>query len=270
MKLFRMLMALGLMLSLNSCTYVSSPYLYYKIIVEVESDGKIYSGYSVNMQHFSGPRFWGVRTNFVGAERPAEAVYVDIGNRGTLFALIPTANWTRTGVLSVDLEGVRDFPFYIPIKDWPPAGKVYVEDRFERLVKMQGSGAEIPCLAEDGFDKEGRSGWRASSCPIMVRFGDINVSKTVELVNPKDLAASFGDGVKLRSVRVEITDGPYSQKIHKKLPWLRGTDKLEEVTEDVWDQWLDMGRDEAIERGILTFPMTINAGYFEQGHPDDR
>jgi len=60
------------------------------------------------------------------------------------------------------------------------------------------------------------------SMPLLVRFRDPNDPKTVERVDPNDLAASFGAGVKLTRATVEITDDPLTTGIEKRLPWLAG------------------------------------------------
>jgi hypothetical protein len=44
--------------------------------------------------------------------------------------------------------------------------------------------------------------------PILVTFGDIADPASVKLVDPADLAASFGPGVRLKSVTLEVTDEP--------------------------------------------------------------
>lgn len=44
--------------------------------------------------------------------------------------------------------------------------------------------------------------------PLMVTFGDIADPKSVALVDPADLAASFGPGVRLKAVTLEVTEEP--------------------------------------------------------------
>jgi hypothetical protein len=53
-----------------------------------------------------------------------------------------------------------------------------------------------------------------------VRFGDPNDPKSVERVEPSNLEASFGPGVRLERATIEITDAPLTTGIEKKLPWL--------------------------------------------------
>lgn len=57
--------------------------------------------------------------------------------------------------------------------------------------------------------------------PMMVTFNDINNPKSVQKVEPYDLAASFGVGYKLKSITLEITDEPATEgPVEKVLGWL--------------------------------------------------
>jgi hypothetical protein len=51
--------------------------------------------------------------------------------------------------------------------------------------------------------------------PIMVRFRDTRDPASVEQVNPDDLATSFGPGVRLRRITVQLTDDPYYDRDQK-------------------------------------------------------
>jgi hypothetical protein len=56
--------------------------------------------------------------------------------------------------------------------------------------------------------------------PRFLRFRDIKDPATAELVDPDNLAKSFGPGVRLIRVTIEITDEPVTRGIRKVLPWL--------------------------------------------------
>lgn len=60
----------------------------------------------------------------------------------------------------------------------------------------------------------------ANPLPMLVRFRNIADPTTVEKVDPENLAASFGAGVKLRRTTVELTDDPVTTGIEKRLGWL--------------------------------------------------
>lgn len=59
-----------------------------------------------------------------------------------------------------------------------------------------------------------------SACPWLVTFSNIKEPTSVQAVDPDNLAASFGPGYKLKSIVLEKTDEPVSQRIEAKLPWV--------------------------------------------------
>lgn len=59
-----------------------------------------------------------------------------------------------------------------------------------------------------------------SAYPMLVTFSDLGDPASVERVDPDDLAASFGDGVRLKRVTVQMTDDPVTTGITTRLPWL--------------------------------------------------
>ena len=56
---------------------------------------------------------------------------------------------------------------------------------------------------------------------LLVRFRDPNDPKTVERVDPNNLAASFGAGVTLARATIEIVNEPLTAGIEARLPWLQ-------------------------------------------------
>ena len=61
-----------------------------------------------------------------------------------------------------------------------------------------------------------------SRLPTLVTFSDINDPKSVTLVQPDDLAATFGPGVSLKKATIEVISEPLTRRIEAKLPWLSG------------------------------------------------
>ena len=59
--------------------------------------------------------------------------------------------------------------------------------------------------------------------PLLVRFRDINIPESVQIVEPSDLETSFGPGVRLRRITVEVREDEVSEGIEKMLPWLELT-----------------------------------------------
>ena len=55
---------------------------------------------------------------------------------------------------------------------------------------------------------------------MLVTFADRDDPTSVARVDPDDLAASFGEGVKLRRITVQLTDDPVTSGIEERLGWL--------------------------------------------------
>jgi hypothetical protein len=170
-----------------------------KITIEVETPEGVKTGSSVQQVTFSigpcplcntsGPKF---RRYLRG-----EAVAVDLGPRGTLFALLSGG------------AGGQPTP--------DPITPVIVE-------KVFGPKQDNTWRGTDAVRVLGRASGKADVpselIPFMVRFRDINDPQTVERVDPANLASSFGPGVKLVNATIEITSDPVTTGIAKWLGWL--------------------------------------------------
>lgn len=117
-----------------------------------------------------------------------EAVVVDLGDGRYLFALL---GWAKA------LDGA--FGDRLP-------REYSLKERFRATEWLRGKGpAPVPFEA----------------LPRLVTFGDIDDPTSVMLVDPDDLAASFGEGYALRDVTLEITDAPVtSGVVEGVLGWL--------------------------------------------------
>ena len=56
--------------------------------------------------------------------------------------------------------------------------------------------------------------------PMLVTFEDLDDPTSVNKINPDDLAASFGEGVELKRITVQLTDDPVTTGIDERLEWL--------------------------------------------------
>ena len=138
-----------------------------------------------------------------------QAVQLDLGKPGVLFALLREGDEVRTAP-----EWIVLLAFGIGGGGMPrPIG-----DGIRQIRKLSGK-VELPL----------------TSLPLLVRFRDLNALTTVERVNPLDLEASFGAGVKLVRATLEIvpaaiwplnaygvTGVPITTGIEDKLPWWNG------------------------------------------------
>ena len=60
-----------------------------------------------------------------------------------------------------------------------------------------------------------------SQYPLLVTFTDLTDPTTVKAVDPENLAATFGPGVSLKRLTLEITDEPVTEgRIEQVLGWL--------------------------------------------------
>ncbi len=62
--------------------------------------------------------------------------------------------------------------------------------------------------------------------PVLVTFADVNDPKSVQLVDPANLAATFGPGFALKGMTLEITDEKVTEgEVEKVLEWIAGFDE---------------------------------------------
>ncbi len=54
----------------------------------------------------------------------------------------------------------------------------------------------------------------------MVTFEDLNDPTSVKSVDPRDLSATFGDGVRLQDISYITTDEPIEWRVRQYLPWI--------------------------------------------------
>jgi hypothetical protein len=137
-----------------------------------------------------------------------EALAVDLGSRGILFAVLRGADGSY-GYWETLPE--RELTRLLPAKFADEPDRIAV---FSALAKLPvGTRADLP------LDK----------LPMLVRFRDISDPKSVERVDPNDLATSFGPGVKLVRATIEITNDLVTTRIEKYAPSYRNRDD--------WRKW---------------------------------
>ncbi len=154
-----------------------------------------------------------------------EATVVDLGPRGLLFCLL-SRDVDRKGSLDQDAMFGAMFP-----QRAPPG--VYANDleRDRALLRtpywrhVDQVNAEKPTVVVP-----------IGRLPRLVRFRDLADPFSVETVDPHDLAATFGPGVRLVGATMTITEGKATRGIEKILSWVT---KLEgaigkEIKADYW------------------------------------
>ena len=130
-----------------------------------------------------------------------EAVALDLPDGRTLFALLRSENETDWAANIMNLMG-----------------------------PLAGEGDTVTSLAQEIIDNKQEielSFWKRvggqldrDGYPMLVTFGDLDDPTSVEKVDPKDLAATFGEGVSLKRITVQVTDDPVTSGIEERLGWL--------------------------------------------------
>lgn len=166
---------------------------YPKLKVEVETPEGIKTGYSViEVKWNKAGRGFNVR---------GEAVAVDLPKGQTLFVLLGA---------NASVDWAAYLHQIVKLENSPKDQALY----YSRIAANRQVWA-IPRTKEYFGNKELHDNY-----PYFVRFRDINDPKSVEQVDPDDLAKIFGSSVKLKSFTLQMTDEPVTVGIEKRLSWL--------------------------------------------------
>lgn len=212
----------------------------YRFVVEIDDNGRIARGSSVQEERCAFHDGYIRMGNAFDCGERGEAVVVDLGAKGLLFVLLnPDPSRPR----------VSGSPWGL------------LEEAHQKLYDPGG-------LSAAAFDRMAASrdiaSFAAEQMPMMVRFRDVGDPKSVELVDPAHLDASFGPGIEFSKATVAITDDPVTTGIETLLPWLPGLKGVHPETGKI--PW-------TLEGSILQHPFgdpkhTL-AGYLEPGYFKD-
>ena len=177
---------------LTGCNEMFRKSFRFKMTVEVETPQGLRTGSGVMEVSAAKTTKILPEQNAVSTIFKGEAVLVDLPG-GTLFALVSDIG----SGYSLASASVKSFD---PLTG--PEGK-YVAS-IGKLGETSSLGRSVPIR----------------DMPKLVRFRDIRDPKTVELVDPDDLAKSFGPGVQLKSIVLTVVDEPVTTGIENQLGWL--------------------------------------------------
>ncbi len=183
-----------------------TPTYRYRMTVEVDTPQGLKTGSSViEVDTRLEPNPASPASQRINRRARGQAVTVDLGARGVLFALLRSED---------DTDYAARIMFLLAPRGRDENGDEFL-GRFNNMLKMTepielpATQAEInPPLAE----MKGR--------PMLVTFDDLADPTSVKRVDPDDLAATFGDEVSLKRITVQITDDPVTKGIEKRLGWL--------------------------------------------------
>src|SRR5690606_12946635 len=126
------------------------------------------------------------------------AIVVDLGRRGLLIGTLNVRSVHDRPVPSVGNLPENVF--------WRTGHMAAVEkpNRADRIATLRALGDMTGVWAE--LDCRPYRGRFPGECPYLVRFRDISDPRTVEAVDPENLAVTYGPGVRLRRATIELTD----------------------------------------------------------------
>lgn len=196
-KIASALAAMLLALTLSACDLlhaVTDESFRFRMTVEVDTPEGLRTGFSVYEVTA------GNRTAILPEEADrtrslrGEAVAVDLPDGRTLFAILKTNNWQRSDVGEAAMAALDP---------------IYNNDWVENAARISsGDGIVSPAeIAPENY-------------PMLVTFRDPKDPTSVRLVDPSNLAASFGEGASLESITVQVTDDPVTTGIEQRLGWL--------------------------------------------------
>ena len=184
----------------------STPDYRYQLKVEVDTPEGVKTGTSViEVQQSMGRTAMSGGGKRIDFRIRGEAVAVDLPGGRTLFALLRSDNdveWAARVML-------RASPRY--------AGESW-EQRFDDMQGLRGE----QTIPRRWPHERGRKD--SSAYPMLVTFGDVADPASVALVDPDNLAASFGEGYALKRISVMLTDDPVTEGIEERLGWLGDTE----------------------------------------------
>lgn len=165
----------------------------YRITVEVDDNGIVRSGSAV----VENTRVWSVCWLPGGCRAPAyvrgEAVYLDLGPRGNLLALLSTPKSRAVG---------RAWT-------WPSWG---FGSPWDHYLDPNDPLPELPPVPPTEL--------RLDQMPLLLTIRDVLQPKSLEVVAPDNLEATFGPGIRLKRILVESVDAEPTRNLPASIPWL--------------------------------------------------
>jgi hypothetical protein len=203
--------ALALSIGLVGCS--SSPRsLRYRLSLYVDTPEGERSGTGVveETEHYNDGMLESLGSVIITRLR-GQATIVDLKQRGLMFCLLIGDSSRRESPWSEPMN-LLSWTFRDRLVGDPPVGQ-----QFDTLAR------ERPRVALP-----------LNALPMLVRFRDLSDPTSVERIDPLNLAAAFGPGVRLVRSTIEITDDPVTAGIEMLLPWLAGSSRTASIYRTGW------------------------------------
>ncbi len=166
----------------------------FRVIATAEVDGQRFEGSTVMEAQWRQTPGGRTYSNLFG-----ETLILELGKRGTVF-LLPIEHDRKTGAFNSLYHGAFEELFRAPTGE---------KDKTLKAIS-KGTGRH-KFLAKGGDPKR---------LPAFIAFKDERLPRTVYELDPFDLAAELGPGVRFIGLEIEITDAPLTSRLKERLPWL--------------------------------------------------
>ena len=238
-KWLSMLCVVGLAMMLSGCRLLGETASYrYKLTICLDTpDGAKTASTVIEVKAFRAPEYWkaismavGNRTNM---SDEGQALYLDLGSgRRPLVVLLNRAIW--------ELAPKHD-QYWSPMRLINPAA--YEEMREHSIEAIQ-----LLRMTKGVFSV------RPNDLPDLVTFADALDPKTAMYVDPIDVAATLGPGVRWRDATIEITEEPVTRGLEQKLPWLKTMTNSSHLDGDCCDVFIKKNLSNKLQRSNFMFP----------------
>jgi hypothetical protein len=182
----------------------------YRLTVEVQDGDQIKTGSSVIDVSYNIEPDWSPSHPVGNTRHVGYAPTVDLGEKGTLFLTFAHATRTpeqwreRNNQVSCAFDDVGCLPFAAYHKPGVLTDSSQKKVALDELLHQSGP-RDVPFAV----------------LPKLVRFQDINDPNTLVPASPNDLSASFGPGVELKRVILQLTDDPVTPPPESWPRWLK-------------------------------------------------
>jgi hypothetical protein len=181
----------------------------YRLTLEVRDGDQIKTGSSVVEASYNIQPDWIWSGPDTSVRIVGYAPTVDLGEKGSLFltfanvARTPAQRVERNGQVSCGFDDAGCLPFAAYHKPGVSADFSQRKAALHELLRQSGP-RDVPFAV----------------LPGLVRFRDINDPHTLMRISPFDLAGSFGRGVELKRVILQLTDDPVTPQPESWPQWL--------------------------------------------------
>lgn len=169
----------------------------YRITVSIDVDGQLRSGSSVIECRISRKVKFLADMPTHSFESVGDAIFVDLGGGRNLVALLASGKYAQLG----------DYTNRIVLRHFPPSRDF--ETFLRSLPSLQGKWT----LTSGDFPDAGEF-------PTFVTISNPSDAATIRTVSATQLEQTFGSGVRLQSVTIEMTSDAVTRGIEKRLPFL--------------------------------------------------